>query len=164
MQYKLKTITAARFIIAVGGRPTPLQCPGAEYAITSDDLFMKETPPGKTCVVGAGYVALECAGFLTGLHQGEVTVLVRSMLLRGFDRDLVKVIQSYMVASGTRIIEGVLPKSIVKLPSGKLAVTYGPDDIVEEFDTVLAGINFLLSETIIFASFKKLFLSYWESA
>ena len=66
-------------MVAVGGRPTPLSCPGAQYAITSDDLFMKEDAPGKTCVVGAGYVALECAGFLTGLNQGKVTVLVRSV-------------------------------------------------------------------------------------
>jgi thioredoxin reductase (NADPH) len=63
---KVETITAARFVIAVGGRPSPLGCPGAEFAITSDDLFSLATPPGKTCVVGAGYVALECAGFING--------------------------------------------------------------------------------------------------
>ena len=83
---KKDTITAARIVIAVGGRPTPLSCPGAELAITSDDLFSLEKPPGKTCVVGAGYVALECAGFINGLKQGDVTVLVRSVPLRGFDR------------------------------------------------------------------------------
>ena len=69
------TITARRFVVAVGGRPTPLEVPGGEWAITSDDLFMKKERPGKTCVVGAGYVALECAGFINGLHQGEVSVL-----------------------------------------------------------------------------------------
>ncbi len=83
---KAEIITAARFVVAVGGRPTPLEIPGGEYAINSDDLFSLKTPPGKTCVLGAGYVALECAGFLTGLHQGDVTVLVRSVPLRGFDR------------------------------------------------------------------------------
>jgi thioredoxin reductase (NADPH) len=81
-----KTISGARIVIAVGGRPSPLQCEGAELAISSDDLFMKADPPGKTCVVGAGYVALECAGFIQGLRQAQVTVLVRSILLRGFDR------------------------------------------------------------------------------
>ena len=33
-----------------------IKCPGAEFALSSDDIFMKQTPPGKTCVVGAGYV------------------------------------------------------------------------------------------------------------
>jgi len=60
-------VTAARFVIAVGGRPQPLACPGGELAITSDDVFSLEAAPGKTCVVGAGYVALECAGFLRAL-------------------------------------------------------------------------------------------------
>ncbi len=36
-----KTITGARFVVATGGRPTPLACPGGELAITSDDIFMK---------------------------------------------------------------------------------------------------------------------------
>lgn len=48
-------------------------------------LLIIEASPGKICVVGAGYVAMECAGFLTGLGL-DVSVLVRSMPLRGFDR------------------------------------------------------------------------------
>jgi hypothetical protein len=74
-------------VIAVGGRPTPLTCPGGELAITSDDLFTLSNSPGKTCVIGAGYVALECAGFIKGLGS-DVTIAVRSILLRGFDRYL----------------------------------------------------------------------------
>jgi hypothetical protein len=31
---------------------------------TPDDLFFLPKPPGKTLVVGASYVALECAGFV----------------------------------------------------------------------------------------------------
>ena len=81
-----KTISGARIVVAVGGRPTALSCPGGELAITSDDLFMLRTPPGKTCVVGAGYVALECAGFIKGLGQSDVKVMVLSILLRGFDK------------------------------------------------------------------------------
>lgn len=133
-------VTGARFVIAVGGRPTPLNCPGGEHAITSDDLFMMKTPPGKTCVVGAGYVALECAGFITGLKSGEVTVLVRSMMLRGFDRQIVDKVRDVMLHNGTRIIEGVTPQSIEKLPSGKLLVTYS-NGTSDEFDTVLAAVG-----------------------
>ena len=137
---KTQVITANKFVIAVGGRPTPLECPGGELAISSDDLFSLATPPGKTCVVGAGYVALECAGFISGLKQGDVTVLVRSVPLRTFDRDVVAKVRAYMVSKGTRIIEGVLPASIVKQPSGKLLVTYTNGES-DEFDTVLAAIG-----------------------
>ena len=37
--YAEQTITGARIVVAVGGRPQPLSCPGGELAITSDDLF-----------------------------------------------------------------------------------------------------------------------------
>ena len=63
-----------------------MNIPGAaEYGITSDDIFSLATSPGKTLVVGASYVALECAGFLAGLGF-DVTVMVRSIFLRGFDQ------------------------------------------------------------------------------
>lgn len=137
---KVEQITASRFVIAVGGRPTPIDCPGGELAITSDDLFMKETSPGKTCVVGAGYVALECAGFLNGLKQGGVTVVVRSMPLRGFDRDVVDKVHKYMEATGTKFMIGALPSSIERLESGKLSVTFTNGER-DEFDTVLAAVG-----------------------
>lgn len=135
-----KTITGARIVVAVGGRPTPLQCEGSEFAISSDDLFMKSEPPGKTCVVGAGYVALECAGFIQGLKQADVTVLVRSILLRGFDRDLVNSVHSSLTHHGVIIKEGVLPTKITKQPNGKLLVTIS-DGTEEEFDTVLGAVG-----------------------
>jgi len=60
------TKTAMYFCIAVGGRPRYLNLPNIkELAITSDDIFWLKKSPGKTLVVGASYVALECAGFLT---------------------------------------------------------------------------------------------------
>jgi len=63
-----QTITAEKIVIAVGGRPTYPEIPGArEFGITSDDLFSLRKPPGKALVVGASYVALESAGFLSAL-------------------------------------------------------------------------------------------------
>jgi len=82
---KVVTKTAEYITIAVGGRPKYPQTPNIkELAITSDDLFWMKKNPGKTLVVGASYVALECAGFLTAVGN-NTTVLVRSILLRGFD-------------------------------------------------------------------------------
>ena len=78
-------VTADKIIVAVGGRPSYPEIPGAkEFGITSDDLFSLRKPPGKTLVVGASYVALECAGFLTAFGF-DTTVMVRSIFLRGFD-------------------------------------------------------------------------------
>ncbi len=52
-------------------------------------------------VVGASYVALECAGFAHGLGY-DTTVMVRSILLRGFDQQLAEMIGSYMSDHGVR--------------------------------------------------------------
>ena len=65
------------FVVSVGGRPKYPDIPGAkEYGITSDDIFSLNYHPGSTLIVGASYIALECAGFLKGIGI-DVTVMVR---------------------------------------------------------------------------------------
>jgi len=63
-------------------------------------------------VIGGGYVALECAGFLTGTGH-DVTCLVRS-ILRGFDTDCTTKIGEYMAKKGTKFIYGGVLKEIKK--------------------------------------------------
>lgn len=118
-------VTADKIVIAVGGRPQYPGIPGdKQFGITSDDLFSKKTAPGKTLVVGASYVALECAGFLTALGY-DATVMVRSILLRGFDQDMANRIGQYMEAYGTKFIRGAVPTKLEKPdPAGKILVTW----------------------------------------
>ena len=74
----------------------------------SDDLFSLPYCPGKTLVVGASYVALECAGFLAGIGL-DVTVMVRSILLRGFDQDMANKIGEHMQEHGIKFIRQFVP-------------------------------------------------------
>jgi len=70
-------ITADAFVIATGGRPKYPDIPGAvEHCITSDDVFAMKTPPGRTLVIGASYVALECAGFISGLGFDTTVMMI----------------------------------------------------------------------------------------
>eukprot|EP00040_Diaphanoeca_grandis_P037548 m.245675 g.245675 ORF g.245675 m.245675 type:complete len:534 (+) comp33838_c1_seq10:214-1815(+) len=135
------TLTAKYILIATGGRPViPDDVPGAkEHAITSDDIFYLKKSPGKTLCVGGGYIALECAGFLRELGF-DTSVAVRSILLRGFDRDCAEKIGEIMKAKGTTFLEKTLPSKIVKGEDGKLTVTFKSTTGVETedvFDTVL---------------------------
>jgi len=149
--------TASYVVIAVGGRPTQLGCPGEEHAITSDDIFWKKESPGKTLCVGASYVALECAGFLTGIGL-DTTVMIRSIPLRGYDIEVANRIVSYMETSHTKFIRSATVDKIEKLASGRFKVTYVENKIytgpradghmrpagnagVIEVDTVLAAIG-----------------------
>ena len=79
----MQTISARYILIAAGGRPIilPELASIKEHILTSDDIFMRKKAPGKTLVIGASYVALECAGFLVGLGY-DTTIMVRSILLR----------------------------------------------------------------------------------
>ncbi|KAL7982339.1 hypothetical protein Chor_009937 [Crotalus horridus] len=117
-----KIYTAERFLIATGERPRYLNIPGdKEYCITSDDLFSLPYCPGKTLVVGASYVALECAGFLAGLGL-DVTVMVRSILLRGFDQDMANKIGDHMEEHGVKFIRKYVPTEVL-LAIGRDACT-----------------------------------------
>jgi len=139
----VQTKTAKYIMLAAGGRPNNGGYPGAdEFCITSDDLFWLKDPPGKTLVVGAAYIALECAGFLHGLGY-DTTIMVRSILLRGFDRECVDRVGNYMEKHGMKFIHGTTPKRFEKGSERKVKVTWEKDgkEVTEEYDTVLLAIG-----------------------
>jgi len=140
---KKQNITAQYIVVAVGGRPSYLDIPGAkEYCLSSDDLFSLATPPGKSLVVGASYVALECAGFLTGLGY-DTSVMARSIFLRGFDQDMATRVTDYMQEHGTKFIRPAVPVKVEKI-EGKLKVTWKNESNIESaefFDTVLLAVG-----------------------
>lgn len=137
-------MTAGHVVIATGGRPSYPGIPGdKEFGITSDDMFSLKAPPGKTLVVGASYVALECAGFLTALGY-DTTVMVRSILLRGFDQDMASLIGQHMELYHTKFIRGAVPVKMEKPdPNGQILVTFkdGEGEKQESYDTVLFAIG-----------------------
>lgn len=85
---KVMIKTAKHIVLATGGRPNMDSFPGCkENCVSSDDLFSMQHKPGKTCIIGASYIALECGGFVHGMGF-QVDIMVRSILLRGFDQDI----------------------------------------------------------------------------
>jgi len=137
-------ISADTFVLAPGGRPRYPDIPGAkEHCITSDDIFSLKTPPGKTLVVGASYVALECAGFIHGVGF-DTSVMMRSIPLRGFDQQMAGQVKAYMAEHGTKFIEGAVPAAVEKLDSGRKKLTWTLKDgttASDEFDTVMFAVG-----------------------
>lgn len=62
-------------------------------------------------MIGASYVALECGGFLAGLGL-DVTVMVRSILLRGFDQDMANRAGDHMETHGVKFIREFVPVKV----------------------------------------------------
>jgi thioredoxin reductase (NADPH) len=142
---KTHTLTADKFVVATGGRPRYPDIPGAkEHCITSDDVFAMKTPPGKTLVVGASYVALECAGFINGVGF-DTTVMMRSIPLRGFDQQMAGHIKTYMEETAKiKFLEGAVPTAVELTDGGRKKVTWQLKDgttASDEYDTVLLAIG-----------------------
>uniref|UniRef100_A0A8R1HZP8 Thioredoxin-disulfide reductase n=1 Tax=Caenorhabditis japonica TaxID=281687 RepID=A0A8R1HZP8_CAEJA len=128
-------LTASKIVISTGLRPRYPECVGRELGITSDDLFSLPKAPGKTLIVGAGYVALECAGLLAGIKQ-EVEVLIRSRPLKEFDQDCVKLVMEHLKSTGVKVREGS-EVAKVEAVGEKKRVTFTGSGHVEEYDTVI---------------------------
>ncbi|CAF0925226.1 unnamed protein product [Didymodactylos carnosus] len=102
-------LTFDKAIIATGGRPSYATYPGKELCISSDDIFWTKTNPGKTLVIGAGYVALECGCFLH--HVGcDVSVMIRSRILRTMDFQCGEMVGELMERDGIRFIGPAIPQ------------------------------------------------------
>jgi glutathione reductase (NADPH) len=95
-----QTIRAENIIISTGGTPFVPDMPGAELAITSNEIFDLDDFPKRLVINGAGYIALEFACIFAGLGA-DVTVVYRGdMPLRGFDDDVRKAVHREMTEKG----------------------------------------------------------------
>ena len=98
---------AQRIVVATGGRPVVPDVPGAELAITSNEIFDLATFPRHLLVVGGGYIACEFASIFRGLGA-QVTQLYRGeQVLRGFDDEVRHFLAGEMRKKGVDLRTGV---------------------------------------------------------
>jgi glutathione reductase (NADPH) len=96
-------LTAKHILLATGGQPTPAVGAGAEWALSSDDMFDLEPFPKRLVVVGAGYIACEFASIFQGLGS-QVTQIHRGpQLLRGFDKEVANFLMAEMRKKGVNV-------------------------------------------------------------
>lgn len=75
-------------MIASGSRPDAGGFEGSEHCMNSDDFFAMEELPKRMVLIGGGYIGLELAQIMHALGV-EVTLVVRSVLLRFCDTEIV---------------------------------------------------------------------------
>jgi len=76
---------AKHILIATGGHPVKPDIPGAELAITSNEIFHLDELPKTMLIVGGGYIASEFAGIMNGLGVNTTQFYRGAQILRGFD-------------------------------------------------------------------------------
>ena len=133
-------VTARHILVATGGRPNfAKHIPGAEYMITSNEVFHLEDKPERVVVVGGGYIALEFAGIFNGLGV-ETTVLYRGEeILRGFDDDIRSTLHEEMEKKGINVVCNDLIETIEKKDDGLHIKTTAGNSFVA--DQILSAIG-----------------------
>src|SRR5438477_89710 len=81
-------MSAGTILIAVGAWPEIPPIPGAEWGVSSNEVFHLPHLPHRIVVVGGGYIAVEFAGIFNGLGAAVCQLYRGEQILRGFDDDV----------------------------------------------------------------------------
>lgn len=133
-------VSAANILIATGAWPSIPDIPGAEYGITSNEVFHLENLPKRAVIAGAGYIANEFAGIFNELGV-DVTLVTRGdKMLRSYDQEIVEKLIGISREKGIDIRFNFQCPAIRKQAEGSLLVESGDGTDVET-DLVLFAIG-----------------------
>lgn len=116
-------ISASRIVVATGSRPWIPDIPGAELAMTSDELFELEELPSSIAIVGGGYIACEFSSLLSVLGVKVFQFLRREGdVLRGFDVDVRREVTAALRRTGAEVMGGSRISRLERAAAGKVRV------------------------------------------
>lgn len=128
-------LSVKHILIATGGRPFVPEVPGAELAVTSNEMFHLDALPKRALVVGGGYIASEFSCILNGLGVEVAQYYRGATILRGFDDEARGMVSAAMVAQGIDIRCGVDVARLEQTATGILV--HGTDGSTRVFDLVM---------------------------
>ncbi|MDQ0394285.1 glutathione-disulfide reductase [Labrys monachus] len=121
-----RLVSAAKILIATGGQPVRPHVPGAELALTSNEIFDLPALPETMIIVGGGYIAVEFACLLQRLGVGVTLIYRGEAILRGFDDDVRRVLTEAMGTAGVEVVTRTDLARIEATPNGrKVTLTDG---------------------------------------
>ena len=132
-----RRVTARHILIATGGRPFVPDIPGADLAITSNEIFQLDALPQRALIVGGGYIASEFACILNGLGVNVTQSYRGAQILRGFDEECRAHIVTAMQASGIDL----------RLSHNVTALRQGAGEILAETSSGEAAFDLVLFAT-----------------
>ncbi len=114
--------TADNILVAVGGRPTIPNIPGAEHGIDSNGFFALKEQPKRVAVVGAGYIAVEIAGVMHALGSETHLLTRKHAPLRHFDDTMVETLVDIMAQEGPTLHTYSITKEVIKEDDNSLTL------------------------------------------
>lgn len=121
-------LKAKKILITTGSRPFIPDVKGSEYIETSDNFFHWDELPQSITIVGSGYIAVEIASILAQWGV-QVNLIVRSKVLRTFDRELADKLTADLQANNINILLQTEIKEINKT-NNLLEITLSTGEII----------------------------------
>ena len=104
VEVNVESYTAPRIVIATGSKPAMLPIPGAELAMTSDDVLSLEQLPESICVIGGGVIGVELASILSSFGVKVTIVEYCSEILPNFDKEIAKRLRTALSRRGIKVV------------------------------------------------------------
>lgn len=130
-----ESVTTKHILIATGGWPFVPEIPGADLAVTSNEMFHLDALPKRALIVGGGYIASEFACILKGFGVSVTLYYRGAQILRGFDEEARAQVVAGMQAGGIAIRCDTDVARLERSATGIIATA--SDGSREEFDLVL---------------------------
>ena len=99
-----RSIKAEQFFIAVGLQPKPLDMPGAELMVTSDEFLELRDLPGRVIFVGGGYISMEFAHAAARAGVRCTVLEKRGCPLKRLEPDMVQVLLRATREAGIEVV------------------------------------------------------------
>lgn len=107
-----ETFTAPEIVIATGSRPAVLPIPGADLAITSDEMLEMTSLPASMVIIGGGVIGVEFACLLHSFGVKVTVIEYCKEILPPFDKDIAKRLRTALTRKGITFITGAAVTSI----------------------------------------------------
>lgn len=114
LQVNGDTLTAERFVIAAGAKPSILPIEGKEHFLTSNDFLSLPEMPEAVTFVGGGYIAFELAAIANAAGANVHLIHHNDRPLKAFDAEYVKEIVRQLETKGVTFHFNIDIKKIEK--------------------------------------------------
>ncbi|GAA4368039.1 dihydrolipoyl dehydrogenase family protein [Agromyces bauzanensis] len=126
-------------VVSTGSDPVVPPIPGLVEARpwTSRDATSAKDPPARLAIIGGGVVATEMATAYAGFGT-EVTLLVRSRLLGGFEPFAGEAVAAGLRGLGASVRLGVEPTKVERTEQGEVVITLDDESSVTADEVLVA--------------------------
>ncbi len=150
-----RNYSAGKFVIATGSKPARPPIPGAEHAMTSDELLNLKEQPKSLVVIGGGFIGLEF-GFALARAGTRVTLLqsaarigpaldhdIRNLLLESATNAGMTIKTNVKVTkiNADKTVEATVEGNQEKLPADQVLLAAGRPSNVAPLNPRAAGIE-----------------------